>query len=288
MPSPVAFNVSLAPLPANFSGTPQQWATEVVNRLTVEPQDPWNSFLTGDQIPSSDMGPLLYQNKEWRVFDTALGAYTFHRQNGAGIVDATVPLAKLSVGTAGSVLIYNGSGRPAELLASSGVGGQVLTLVGGTTPTWVDTFVPGGTYFEVTLGTDQSVNTNGSTQQVGFDTVRASANVTFDTGNSRVPVLQNQVWFFYAQLQIEDSGAASTGVQFETIIRRSGTNIAASVFNYDAALPRFGTWAGGIVTIPADGNVDVAVVATETTPSATGLTVAGNATNTRFGGYRLI
>lgn len=293
MPSPVQFNVTLAPLNANFSGTPAQWATEVANRLTITPQEPWNSFQVTDPTApppvGSNVGPVLVGGREWRVYNTSTGAYTFHTQNGAGLVNATVPLTKLSAGTAGSVLIYDGTGRPAELLAASGVGGQVLTLVGGNTPTWVDSFVPGGTYFEATLGTNQSVNTNGSVQLVEFDTSREEANVTFDTANSRVPVPANQVWFFYCQLMLEDSGAASHDVQVDLYIRKNGVNQVGSISSWHTATSQFGAFVSGIVKMDgSNGNVDVSITANETTPSATGITIAANAANTRFGGYRLI
>jgi hypothetical protein len=288
MPSPVSFNVQLAPLPANFRGTPAQWAAAVAARLQISPNVPWSSFQNGGAIPASDVGPVLYEGQEWRVWNPLTGSYTFHRQNGAGLVDKTVTKAKMADGTAGGILIYDAAGRPIELPIASGTDGQVLTKV-GTTPVWADTFVPGIHYFEATASTSQDLNTNGSVQVVQFDTVRAQANVVFDTTNFRVPVVAGEVWNVYSYLQIEDNAPASTDVQVQLDIRVSGASTGVStVFNAAALGSRFGMGTSGIIKITADGYLDVAVTPTETTPAADGLVVAGNATNTRFGGFRIV
>lgn len=290
MPAPVDFNLSLAPLPSNFAGTPQQLATAIVNRLTIAPTAPWSSFQNGGNIPSSDLGPVLYNGTEWRVFDVGLGAYTFATQNGAGLVDNTVTLSKLTAGTSGSLLYYNGSGRPAELLASSGTNGQTLQLVSGV-PTWT-TPAPLVTsnYFEVTLSADQDLNTDGSDQTVEFDTVRVSANVTFDTAGFQVPVPLNSVWMFYVSLQVEDISAASTGVQVPVNIvsvNRPGDRISG-IFNAPSLNSRFGFSTSGIfVATTANDFVYVSVSPNETTPVAGGLSISANS-NTRFGGFRLV
>lgn len=288
MPSPVSFITSIAPLTANWVGSAQDLLDALETRLTVTPAEPWSSFQNGGTIPASDVGPVLYEGREWRTWNSGTGAYDFHRQNGAGLVDATVTNAKLAAGTAGSLLKYNAEGRPVEITAASGTSGQVLTLVSGV-PLYADTFVPGKEYFEVTASTDQDLNTNGSVQVVSFNTVRDQANVVFDTVNFRVNVVAGTVWFFYVSLQIEDTGAASTETQVQIDIRRSGASSGlGTVAAYDAVQSRFGAYTGGLLKFTSDGYVDVSVTPTETTPSATGLAIAGNATNTRFGGYRVI
>lgn len=288
MPAPVAFNISLAPLPVDFAGSLQDFATAVADRLTVTPAEPWSAFLNGSVIPTSDSGPLLYQGVEWRVFNPATGAYDYQRLNGTKFVNGSLPLSAVAAGTAGSISIYNPSGRLSELLAASGVAGQVLTLVSGA-PVWVNSFVPGAEYFEVTVNADQNLNTNGSVAIVNFDTVRNQANVTFDTTLHRVPVAAGTVWYFYAYLQVEDVGAASTSVQVVLDIRQNGAATGASSFAaYTTAQTRFPVSAGGIVKATIDGYVDVAVTPTEATPASPGLKISGNATTTRFGGYRII
>lgn len=288
MPTPVQFSVNLATFPPDFSGTPAQFAEAIRRRLSVAPNVPWSSFQNGGSIPTSNLGPVLYDEQEWRVWNQTLGAYTYHRQNGAGLVDKTVTKAKMADGTPGGILIYDAAGRPVELAIASGTDGQVLTKV-GTTPVWADTFVPGIHYFEATASTSQDLNTNGSVQVVQFDTVRSEANVTFDTGNYRVPVTAGEVWNVYAYLQIEDNAPASTDVQVQLDIRVSGASTGVStVFNAAALGSRFGMGTSGIIKITADGYLDVAVTPAETTPAADGLVIAGNATNTRFGGFRIV
>lgn len=287
MPAPVTFEVSLASLPSTFEYTPQQLAVAIAERMTVTPSVPWSSFLNGTTIPTSDNGPVLYNGNEWRVWDAGLGAYTYLKIQGSGLVDATVTKAKMAAGTAGSVLIYDALGRPAELLASAGVDGQVITRVAGV-PTYADTYVPGKVQFEAALTADQALNTSGTTTVVSFDAVKFDTNVTFNTADKRIPVTANSFWFFYVALQIEDTGAASTDVQVDLKIRLNGGTGPGQVVSYPTSPSRFGLYTGGIVQVSADGYVDVAVSATEAAPVVGGLTIAANSDNTRFGGFRIL
>lgn len=287
MPAPVTFEVSLASLPSTFEYTPQQLAVAIAERMTVTPSVPWSSFLNGATIPTSDNGPVLYNGKEWLVWDSGTGAYVKHVQNGSGLVDATVTKAKMASGTAGSVLIFDGTGRPVELTAASGTDGQVVTLVSGA-PVYADTYVPGKVQFEAALTADQALNTSGTTTVVSFDAVKFDTNVTFNTADKRIPVTANSFWFFYVALQIEDTGAASTDVQIDLKIRLNGGTGPGQVVSYPTSPSRFGLYTGGIVQVASDGYVDVAISATENTPVVGGLTIAANSDNTRFGGFRIL
>jgi len=289
MPAPVDFNISLAPLPNNFSGTPQQLATAIVDRLTIAPTAPWSAFQNGGSIPSSDVGPVLLNGTEWRVFDVGLGAYTFATQNGAGLVNNTVPLSKLVGGTSGSLLYYNGLSRPAELLASTGTNGQTLTLVAGL-PAW-QTPPPLVTsnYFEVTLGSEQPITTDGNNNVVEFNSVRFQSNVVFDTAGFRVPMPAGSVWMFYVQLQVDDTAATSTNVQFITNIQSvNNPGAVASTLTNDTALnARFGVSCMGTLVANGSDFAQVVVSAIEATPVANGLRIAPTP-NSRFGGFRLV
>lgn len=290
MPAPVEFTLSLAPLDVNFEGSLQDFATAIVDRLTITPSEPWSSFQNGGAIPSSDVGPVLYQGKEWRVFDSDTGAYTYHRQHGSGLIDATLPLSKVVVGTAGSVLAYNGDGNLSEI--PIGTAGYVLTSVGGA-PAWaVIPPRPTMKYFEATrTTTNQALETDGASPQiVAFNGVNKQSGVTFDTTNYRVPVAAGELWHFYCYLQIEDELTASTDVQIVIDVRVNG--ITSSGFsglrNYNTAQDRDGFGTSGIIPITEDGFVDVALTVLQGTPESGSLEIAANQQNTRFGGYRII
>src|SRR5690242_7083459 len=98
MPAPVEFTISMSSLPSGFTGDPQELADAIAERLTITPSEPWSSFINGGAEPTSDVGPWLRLGQEWRVWDVGLGAYTYHVQNGAGLVDGTVTGAKLAAG----------------------------------------------------------------------------------------------------------------------------------------------------------------------------------------------
>jgi hypothetical protein len=109
MPAPVEFTVTASALTAGFAGDPQEFFDAMVARLTITPSEPWSSFINGGAEPTSDVGPWLRLGQEWRVWDTGLGAYTYHVQNGAGIVDGTITAAKFAPGAIGASSIADGS-----------------------------------------------------------------------------------------------------------------------------------------------------------------------------------
>lgn len=137
MPAPVTFDISLAPLPLNFNGTPQQLATAIAQRLTVTPAEPWSSFQNGGEIPISNVGPVLYEGVEWRVFDEDEGEYTYLRIHGAGIIPGTIPADALAAGggTPNSFFVYDGSGNASSF--GYGASGKYLTM-SGASPAWTD------------------------------------------------------------------------------------------------------------------------------------------------------
>lgn len=115
MPAPVTFNLTLAPLPVNFTGTPQQWAQAVIDRLTIAPSAPWSSFQNGGSIPTSDVGPILFNGVQWKVWNSATGEYVDLVVDGGGLVARTVTLAAMATQSPGSLFYYDASGNPAAL-----------------------------------------------------------------------------------------------------------------------------------------------------------------------------
>lgn len=135
MPAPVTFDITLAPLPLNFNGTPQQLATAIVQRLTISPAEPWSSFQIGGAIPISDVGPVLIDG-QWHVWDPDTAAYIDLQVDGAGILPGTIPSSALAGGgTPNSFFVYNGAGAPASF--SYGASGKYLSM-SGAAPAWVD------------------------------------------------------------------------------------------------------------------------------------------------------
>lgn len=284
MPAPVSFTLSLAPLPVNFEGTLQEWAAAVVDRLTVTPAEPWSSFQNGGTIGGSDVGPILLNGLEWRVFSASLGGYTYHIQNGAGLVDRTVSLTKLASGAPGCVVVFDAAGLPNAL--QPGANGQVLSMVTNN-PAWsAPASAPGVSYFEATVGTSHPVATNGDTTRIDFDTLKFSNLVAYDTANARIDIPAGQTWFFYCALQLEDDAPSSSSVQVIAAIG-SADNVCM-VRNYVTAQARDGFSWSGIMRFEAASTVGVSVQVSESGGGAAdGMSVAGNQGNTRFGGYRI-
>lgn len=64
-----------APLPADFTGTPQQFLDAIVARLAVASDESFSVFTIGSTAPTSDIGPWLKNGITWYVWDTGTGTY---------------------------------------------------------------------------------------------------------------------------------------------------------------------------------------------------------------------
>lgn len=285
MPDPVEFNVSLSPFPASGKFTPAELAQAIVDRLTITPAEPWSSFQVVNSLPTSDVGPVIY-NRAWYIWDTGTSSYKPHVQDGSGLVNGTVTVAKLANFTnAGAVLISNGSKVPTELTA--GTNGQVLSLAAGV-PGWADSFVPaaGGNVFEYTLSAPQSVNIVGAAETVEFNGKRIDPVNAFDSANYRWPVVSaGQVWFFYAQAYLQKTGTAAVwDVQLD--IRRDGAATGLGTFWAGAAaIVDQCVSASGIILMTTESYIDVGITVNGTTDT---VDILANVTNTRFGGFRIL
>lgn len=75
MPDTIRLAIEMAPLPANFAGTPQQFAEAMVERIRVLfPTGIW-TFVISDTEPSSNQGPWLKNGTQWYVWDEDLKQY---------------------------------------------------------------------------------------------------------------------------------------------------------------------------------------------------------------------
>jgi hypothetical protein len=70
---PVSF--VLAPLPFNFTGTPQELADAIVARLSIENESQYAVFSIQNSIPSSNIGPVLLNGVSWYVWDSGTASY---------------------------------------------------------------------------------------------------------------------------------------------------------------------------------------------------------------------
>jgi hypothetical protein len=166
MPSPVSFLLSLATFPVNYTATPQQFAIDLVDRLTITPSAPWNSFLVGTLIPTSNQGPVLFDTgsgMKWLVWNDGTGAYVDLVVQGDGIVNESVPLSAMAAQTPGGIFIYDASGNPTTLAPATAVTGP--TWVSGHTyqvGQYVTSPITGFVYLctsgPVTSGTDPSLD----------------------------------------------------------------------------------------------------------------------------------
>lgn len=298
MPSPVSFLLSLATFPANYNSTPAQFATDLVNRLTITPSAPWSSFQYGGSIPTSDVGPILFLGAtgyQWMVWSAGTGTYVDLRVNGDGLINNSVPLSAITLGNAGGIFTWDAGGNP-FILQSSNPAGTVLTSGGlGVLPSWqtpANPVVPA--FFEMTTSTPQTFTSSTApaapaAQTINFNVVRDSLNVTPDTTNHWVSIPANQTWYVYFQAQLDyANGSSSTTWQVTANIIDSAGAVVGGLVNSANTLGRQGLHVSGILlTSGSPYNVFVQLLPTETVGSSTNISMGVNSQNQRFGGFRL-
>ena len=281
MPAPVAFNLTLGAVPANYSATPAQFAADLVARLTITPTAPWSSFQNGGAVPTSNVGPVLLNGVQWLVWNSSSSAYVDITVAGDGIVAGSVPITALAAGTANSVLAYNYLGVPTY--ANPGSIGQVLTQ-GATVPTFQDLpAAPGAQYFEAypsAASTTITVSAGGGTNNtLPFNTVRTDPTSAFNTSGNYVTIPANQVWVLYASVQI-DWTASSGNLQ----LTLSFNNINGSLGNFTAGAGRVGVNAVAVIP-PSSSAQNISVILNAV--GTTNATMYANSQTNRFGGFRI-
>ena len=78
MPNQLPLDIQMGALPANWQGTPQQFADAIAARLSVITQQTFALFVVGATEPSSDVGPWLDTSTSigtWKVWDSTTGNY---------------------------------------------------------------------------------------------------------------------------------------------------------------------------------------------------------------------
>lgn len=105
MPTPLPITITSSPLPADFTGTPQELMDAIVARLQFETQAALALFGTGTVLPTSDEGPFLLDGNKWYVWSAVAGAYVPQtiefftnlntkpfRANAAGPINVVMPV----------------------------------------------------------------------------------------------------------------------------------------------------------------------------------------------------
>jgi hypothetical protein len=67
--------VQMAPLPATFTGTPQELSAEMVARMRIVSPSGSNFIFVGDTEPTSNVGPWLKDGSKWYVWDETISRY---------------------------------------------------------------------------------------------------------------------------------------------------------------------------------------------------------------------
>ena len=229
MPASVTFTLTLAPLPINFNGTPQQFGDALVNRITITPSTPWSSFITGSVVPTSDNGPLLFNagsgNKEWRVWDTGLGAYTYLVVNGAGIVAGTIPLAALATdnSTAKTVFIRDASGVPALV---GGTVSQLLTMTSGG-PAFATPAPFVASPARALNAINQTLPIDANLHQVNATSVQFDPNSCYDSSGSDYVAPATGYYFVSARYQADNSGGTASAMEIAFGTAVNGNSVLA-------------------------------------------------------------
>lgn len=282
MPAPITFDVTCAAFPPGFAADPQGQAYATAERLTITPSEPWCAFTRGSVAPTSDIGPWLTDEGEWKTWSDEAGMYVPLVLDGGALKPASVALASLAAVTPKSVMVSDANGKPAAL---AGTAKQILQLDASGAPAFVS---PQLVYFDVSLAGNQVYPSDESQNVVLFDTVQSQGGVAFDPVNHRVAAPAGSLWFVYCRLQIENVNNDAVQVQHNVFVDASGATAVGGLLNYSNVQPRTGVSVSGLLWCPTDTFLQ-AKISTVCNPSnLAGFQVAANSWNTRFGGYRLL
>jgi hypothetical protein len=67
--------IQSAPIPATFTGTPDDFRREIVRRMKIVSPTGTNFIFVGDNEPTSNVGPWLKGGKQWWVWDEDIKRY---------------------------------------------------------------------------------------------------------------------------------------------------------------------------------------------------------------------
>lgn len=73
--NPTDLRIQSAPLPQDFEGSPQALFTAMIERMKIVSPSGSATFVTGDTMPTSNVGPWLRGGTQWWVFDVDSGTY---------------------------------------------------------------------------------------------------------------------------------------------------------------------------------------------------------------------
>src|ERR1035441_8046902 len=73
--NPTNLFIQAAPLPATFRGSPNDFFTEMIQRMKILSPSGTNFIFIGDTEPTSNVGPWLKNGTQWYVFDPATKRY---------------------------------------------------------------------------------------------------------------------------------------------------------------------------------------------------------------------
>lgn len=104
---PVTFRA--APLPYNWSGTPNDFLSALVARLAIDSQSQIALINVGSVPPTSDIGPWLKDGVEWYVWDPISGTYVPQTITALNALDP-IPFKGVSAGAQNIAFTTDGSG----------------------------------------------------------------------------------------------------------------------------------------------------------------------------------
>lgn len=281
MPAPVEFTITMSALSAGFNGDPQELADEIAARLTITPSEPWSSFINGGAEPTSDVGPWLRLGQEWRVWDVGLGAYTYHVQNGAGIVDGTVTgakltagavgttnladdsvtLAKFADGTAKGVLTFNASGVPT--ISAAGTNGWVLTQsASGPVMAALPAASPFAAYVgTATLNGGQAIPADVAAHKMTLDTPIINGDGAFVIASSRYVALADGKYHLDVTSQFDVGAGNAALMQISLALYKNGILATEGIGGFaNAVSPTGGRWPvnfGGVIELALNDFIEV-------------------------------
>jgi len=242
-PIPVTFRAS--PLVSNFQGTPQQFLDAIVARLSIESPSNSVAIITyGSVLPTSDVGPFLLNGITWYVWDVGTGSYVpqvVTAESLRYIASASAPdqakyifwIELNGSGKAISIKYYSGGAwkdiyedKFATFATTSSVDAQIAAAL---------KFYPASAQMTV----DQNFAVNTLLQKINFNDDFINPDGVYSSADARYNVPVSGIYRVNANLQIDNTSADVTSLEFSLRIALNGNPFATNypISGYSVASP---------------------------------------------------
>ncbi len=223
-----------APLPVDFSGTPQAFFDAMVARLSIQTDTNFSIFTIGSSAPTSNSGPWLKNGVTWYVWDAGTGAYIpeiLESRSLRYVASASAPSQALYTfwieldgsGKAIALKYYSGGAwkdvyedKFATYSTTAQMNSAIAAAVAGINLAMIKSPA------SAKLTGNQTIAIDGTLYKVLFNSAVVNPNSAYDAANSKYVCPKNGIYRVTTNIQVDNSGGDATAMEIAVRISVNG------------------------------------------------------------------